>query len=353
MGVHFDWKAAGARRAAPIAALVTLLAIGACASLAGAVNSPAQAKPPAVSTGGASDVSESFAALNGVVNPHGLETSCYFQYGATPAYGEQTPASSIGAASAGVKVTQPLSGLALGATYHYRLVAVSSAGTTQGQDRTFTTKRIPLRFVITQAPKVANFGKSFTLSGTLSGTGGAGQQLSLQSDPFPYLGDFNAVGKATSTDSAGNFSMLVPGLSQTAELRVITAADALPTYSPVVTVRVAALVSLQVRPTRQPGLVRFSGTVRPAEAGAPVKFQLVRSSGAGATVATTTAHGGAAGLSRFGALVQLRRTGSYRALVQLTNGRQVSGYSRTVFAHGARVVVGKPHRAVRRARRRR
>ena len=323
--------------------LAGVLAALVLARQAGALKPAPPAKPPAVSTGSATDVSDSTVGLTGMIDPRGLEASCYFQYGLTTAYGAQTPTAGAGAGTTRVKVTQALSGLQLGTTYHYRLVATSSAGTSVGVDRTFTTKQVPLKFVITSVPKVATFGRPFSLTGTLSGTGGANQEVVLEANPFPYLGNYASLGKPAMTNSAGDFSIPVPGLSQTTELRVSTT-DVLPTYGPSLTVRVAAIVAIRAYATGRTGFVGIKGTVRPSEPGAPVELQLVRSGRGSVKVGSATARGDAGGVSRFSALVETRRTGHYRAEVKVTNGRQVSAFSSSVFLRGV-AIVHKPRRA--------
>jgi hypothetical protein len=97
--------------------------------------------PLDVTTGVAGEVQYTSAKLEGVVNPEGEAlTACEFEYGTSSAYGQSaacTPAPS--ASSSPVAVTAQLSGLAVGATYHYRLVASDAKGTHAGGDRTFTT----------------------------------------------------------------------------------------------------------------------------------------------------------------------------------------------------------------------
>ncbi len=98
-------------------------------------------KAPHASTGSARHVSGATAELTGNVNPRGQETSYYFQYGPTIAYGIQTATTAAGSGTGGVKVSQAISGLQVGATYHYRVVAVNAAAeTTDGRDRVLTTK---------------------------------------------------------------------------------------------------------------------------------------------------------------------------------------------------------------------
>jgi len=96
---------------------------------------------PSVATGSASDVGASAATLNGTVNPNGLATTYHFEYGTTTSYGSQSPAvdASAGSGSTGVAVSRSLSGLTAGTTYHFRLVATNSAGTTAGDDQVVTT----------------------------------------------------------------------------------------------------------------------------------------------------------------------------------------------------------------------
>ena len=94
---------------------------------------------PAVSTGGASNITTSGAQLNGSVNPDGFNTTYHFDYGLTATYGSSTQSASAGSGTSAVSVSAALSGLTTGSVYHYRLVAASSGGTTIGSDQTLTT----------------------------------------------------------------------------------------------------------------------------------------------------------------------------------------------------------------------
>ncbi len=84
-------------------------------------------------------VSASSARLLAGVYPNGISTTSWLQYGTTDAYGESTAPSLAGAGSAPVQVSGQLTGLAPSTTYHFRLVAQNSAGTTYGYDYTLTT----------------------------------------------------------------------------------------------------------------------------------------------------------------------------------------------------------------------
>ena len=103
-------------------------------------------QPPVVNTSPASGLSETQATLGGSVDPDGLETHYYFQYGTTTSYGTTIPAEpglGIGSGSTYVPCYNAISGLTPGAEYHYRLVGVNSAGTSYGGDQSFRTPRRP------------------------------------------------------------------------------------------------------------------------------------------------------------------------------------------------------------------
>ncbi len=78
------------------------------------------------------------ATLIGAVNPKGFLTLVHFQYGLTTAYGSVTdPPQEIPAGSNVVDVLANITGLTPGATYHYRIIATSEAGTSAGDDVSF------------------------------------------------------------------------------------------------------------------------------------------------------------------------------------------------------------------------
>ncbi len=87
------------------------------------------------------DVSSNGALLQAEINPLGAATTYRFEFGTTLSYGTNVPVSdaSIGAGSSDVAVSQQLTGLQPSTTYHFRVVAVNSFGTTEGPDRTFVT----------------------------------------------------------------------------------------------------------------------------------------------------------------------------------------------------------------------
>jgi hypothetical protein len=295
--------------------------------------SPGQAVSPAapnVSTGGVSNVSYSSAILNGSVDPHGQETNYVFQYGATRSYGSQTPLAPAGNGPKTIKVSQSVSGLQPLTTYHYRIVGSSPAGTTKGNDRTFTTPAIPLSLAITGVPNPLVFGSALAVEGVLSGTGAGSHEIVLQANPYPYLGGFKIVGNPEVTNPAGDFSFPLLSLLENTQLRVVTVGKP-EVSSPVVLENVAVRVSFHARSVGRPGFVRLYGTVAPAEVGALVGFQLLqpghRSVNEGGTAITT----GSSTVSSFSRIVRLHRRGLYRALIQVPAGAHISNYSTPIL----------------------
>jgi hypothetical protein len=77
------------------------------------------------------------ALVGGRVNPKNAETTYWIEYGTTTAYGTSTPASSAGSGSEAKILTQKISGLTPGTTYHFRLVAENATDEISGQDVSF------------------------------------------------------------------------------------------------------------------------------------------------------------------------------------------------------------------------
>jgi hypothetical protein len=102
--------------------------------------------PPEAETLAVSSRRSTSATLQGRVNPNGTSTSYHFQYGRTTGYGQRAPMPDGNAGSGGVAklVSQVVSGLQPGTTYHYRVVAESSLGLVAGDDRTFATRSAEL-----------------------------------------------------------------------------------------------------------------------------------------------------------------------------------------------------------------
>jgi len=98
--------------------------------------------PPSLKIKPATLPTQTSAVLSGEVNPNGLSTQYYYEYGLTSSYGTKTPVPN-GSFGAGIFDFQPvahtISGLQQATTYHFRLVAQNSGGTNYGPDQTFST----------------------------------------------------------------------------------------------------------------------------------------------------------------------------------------------------------------------
>jgi phosphodiesterase/alkaline phosphatase D-like protein len=176
---------------ASVTAGLVALAVSSAGSTSTASAAPA---PPSATTGSSASVAQSSATVNGTVNPNSTDTSYYFQYGTSTSYGTNTSVTHAGSGGADVPVSANLTGLKSSTTYHYRLVAVSTAGTTDGADKTFTTTTPP---TVTTGSPSSESRSSATVSATVNPQG--------QSTTYYFrYGTTTAYGTQTSPASAGS-----------------------------------------------------------------------------------------------------------------------------------------------------
>jgi subtilisin family serine protease len=97
---------------------------------------------PTVATEASTSIKTNEATLNGTVNPNGLTTTYRFEYGETTSYGTSVPVPSenLGSGTETLSKSKTIVGLSPETTYHARIVAENSKGTSYGQDSTFSTK---------------------------------------------------------------------------------------------------------------------------------------------------------------------------------------------------------------------
>jgi len=100
--------------------------------------SPTSPAPGAV-TDLAGAVAGDSTTLRGSATANGSPTTVHFQYGRTAAYGSRTPDQAAGSGTTYQPHSAPAAGLQPDTTYHYRLVATSTAGTSYGADRVLRT----------------------------------------------------------------------------------------------------------------------------------------------------------------------------------------------------------------------
>jgi DNA-binding beta-propeller fold protein YncE len=95
--------------------------------------------PPRITNEPLTGIGQEEATLHAQIDPDQFATSYSVQYGETSGYGSEVSGGAVGSGKSPVAVAMTLATLKVGATYHYRIVAVNEAGTTYGADQTFTT----------------------------------------------------------------------------------------------------------------------------------------------------------------------------------------------------------------------
>lgn len=125
--------------------------------------------PPSVTTAAASGVTTTGATLNGTVNDNALNSTVVFEYGTNTAYGTSVAATpvTVTAGSGATAVSASLTGLTPGATYHFRVVATSSSGTSNGGDQSFIAHQTPA--ITTTASATFTYGIANSFSVTTNG----------------------------------------------------------------------------------------------------------------------------------------------------------------------------------------
>jgi len=94
---------------------------------------------PGVGSTSASYVREDQALLKVSISPNSSNTSAFFEWGTSTAYGSVTPSRAMGSGYGFITLGQVLTGLSCGTTYHFRGVAINAYGRTDGADQSFTT----------------------------------------------------------------------------------------------------------------------------------------------------------------------------------------------------------------------
>ena len=129
------------------------------------------ANAPSATTDAADNITSSSATLNGTVNPNGVSTTVTFEYGTTTSYGSTaTVGESPVTESSNTSVSAGISSLSPNVTYHYRVKAISSGGTTYGSDQTFTTSTALATVTTSDASSVSK--NSANLGGEVTNAGG-------------------------------------------------------------------------------------------------------------------------------------------------------------------------------------
>lgn len=162
---------------------------------------------------------------------------------------------------------------------------------------------------IAAEPNPVVYGGTVTIDGRLTSATRAGQNVILESDPFPFENDFSNAGNATTTASGAYSFTQQPGLNTRYRVRRGNL------LSPVVTVLVRVRLGLRVsdRTPDRGERVRFFGRACPEHVGALVRVQR-RAAGRWVTVARTSAKL-ATRCSSYSRRLRVFRDGLYRAVV--------------------------------------
>lgn len=288
---------------------------------------------PTATTTAASSVTETSATLNGTVDPEGTETSWFFEYGTTTAYGSRTATQGPEKGKAAKSVSSTVTGLSPSTAYHYRLVAISAAGTSSGADTTFTTAPpgTSPAIAIAASRKAVTFGRPVTIAGRVSGPDAAGQPVTLESSDTPASTTFSPAGQTATADATGAFTLAVTPAA-TRRYRVTTKGkDALTSNEVTVGVRVRVGLGVSDRTPRKGQKVFFSGSALPGHEGVIAKIQR-RGAQRWRTVATTpliAASPLADGTTRstYTKGLRVRRDGTYRVRLAPADGDHLAGTS--------------------------
>jgi hypothetical protein len=181
---------------------------------------------PTATTLEATNISESTATLNGIVNPNNLSTTITFQYGRSTSYGNTVTASQSPVTGNNItNVSADISGLTAGTTYHFRIKTVNSLGTTYGGDMQFA------KFACSQIPTATTLAATnisatgATLNGTVNANGLSttvtfeirccrGSLRTFTAVQSPVTGD-------TNTDVSADISGLTPGTTYRVRVKAV------------------------------------------------------------------------------------------------------------------------------------
>ena len=308
----------------------------ALALIALAIAAPAAAATPAVNTAPAGSIGTGSASLHGSVNPNGQSTGWWFEYGTSTSYGLRTATRNAGNGTRTVGVSESISKLAGGTTYHVRLVASNASGVAYGGDQSFTTPGKPGVNTNTAQNVAAT---SAVLSGTVDPRGRSTSWY------FDY-GPTTAYGLKTSTQTinagfgAQSVSVTISNLSAatTYHYRLVASNNVGTTVDGDMSFSTPATITISQAAFRVIAgqYVKLSGTVFGGATGAPVTI-LAQSFGEGTLAPITTVYSGSGGAWSYLARPMIATTYAAQAeggtSSQLTIGVQPAMSLRLVVGH--------------------
>src|SRR5512132_336960 len=318
---------------------ITVL-VGAALLLSAVAVAASDASAPTAITGPVTALGTTTATVTGTVNPGGLTTSRYFEYGTTTNYGSKTSSVGIGSGTANVDVSATLTSLSPGTTYHYRVVATNSTGTSRGADGIFTTPAPP--GVVTGAATSVT-PTSATLNGTVDPNGRATTWFFEYGTSTSY-GVKTPEKSAGSGTSAGSVSVALSGLARgklyhfrlvaTSDAGVSRGADR--TFSTIGAPAVVTRAATSVTPTS----ARLNGTVTPNGQATSWLFEYGTTSSHGSKTSARGAGSGTGPVNVSRSLTRLKPGTTYHFRLVATNASgTVFGSDRTFTTTGPPVVL--------------
>jgi hypothetical protein len=158
-------------------------------------------QPPTVSDYTTTAVSDTSETLNAKVESHGLSTSYSLVYGTTIGYGKTASGATITSGSKTVSFT--LAGLTPGTAYHYKVLASSSGGSSDGGDGSFATGAPPVPIaapVLTDVTAALAGLTSAQVSGEIKNPPYPGARVSYYVEYVPHADYVRAIHNPTVTD---------------------------------------------------------------------------------------------------------------------------------------------------------
>ena len=166
---------------------------------------------PTVVSQSAANILQNSATLNATVNPNGGASTANFEYGTTTNYGNTTTTGSLGSGFTGTGFSRNLTGLQANTTYHFRVLATNTAGTTDGSDMTFATTAAAIPTATTLPPSNVSGGNA-TMNGIVNPNGDP-TTVYFQYGATTNYGSTSATSNLGAGDTAQSVSANLSGLS--------------------------------------------------------------------------------------------------------------------------------------------
>ena len=302
------------RLAASVAVALLALAV-----LTGA----ASAAAPTATTGPTTVVGSTTATVTGTIDPGAQSTNWHVEYGTSTSYGSSTSAKSAGSGSSSVAVSAGLTGLKVGTTYHYRVVATNGAGTSHGTDAVFTTTVPP---DVTTGTASSTTASAATLNGTVD-PNGRDTTFYFEYGTSTSYGTKTAVKNAGSPTTPQPESAGVSGLQagHTYHFRIVGSSDAGMTVGKdsAFTTSAAPTVATGDASSVTPTTATLHGAVSPNGLSTTRWFEYGTSTRYGSKTASTSAGSGTTASSVSAGIKSLKAatTYHYRLVAQNSSGK--------------------------------